>query len=444
MITMNKPRSALMAATSIVLAVAVTGCAMGGGRSQFGGMAKDSNIGVALRAQVALEKGDLAGAISYAERAVEKSPNDAAFRSLLGNTYLAAGRFRSAEAAFADALAMYPNQQGVPLKLALAQAAQGRGDAAAQTLDTFSQIISPADAGLAMALAGRPGAAIETLELAARSEGADARVRQNLALAHAIAGDWTRARQVASQDLQGDQLEQRMSEWAAFARPGAAASQVASLIGIKAPASIDAGMPVRLALRSSAPGSQLRSAEVQAPQPAVEQAAPPEAPVLASAEAVPAPMFAAPATEPMPVEVASADTLAPSPAAAPDIAQMVDSLRAERVRPEGGLPRIAEIRRNAARRFGPGQAVVQLGAYATESGVKAGWSVIARRHRNLSAYTPASARFAGSRGTVYRLSLKGFASDREARQLCMQLKASGATCFVRIAAGDAPVRFASR
>jgi cell division septation protein DedD len=70
--------------------------------------------------------------------------------------------------------------------------------------------------------------------------------------------------------------------------------------------------------------------------------------------------------------------------------------------------------------------------------------VIARRHRNLSAYTPASARFAGSRGTVYRLSLKGFANGREARELCMQLKASGSTCFVRSAAGDAAVKFASR
>jgi hypothetical protein len=126
------------------------------------------------------------------------------------------------------------------------------------------------------------------------------------------------------------------------------------------------------------------------------------------------------------------------------MAQMVDSLRAERVRPEGGLPKLAEIRRAAARRFGASQAVVQLGAYATQAGVKAGWSIIAKRHRNLSAYTPASARFAGSRGTVYRLSLKGFATDREARQLCMQLKASGATCFVRSSAGDAPVRFASR
>jgi hypothetical protein len=62
----------------------------------------------------------------------------------------------------------------------------------------------------------------------------------------------------------------------------------------------------------------------------------------------------------------------------------------------------------------------------------------------LRAYVPASARFDGPRGTVYRLSLKGFASDGEARALCMQIKASGSGCFVRNAAGDAPVRFASR
>jgi cell division septation protein DedD len=57
---------------------------------------------------------------------------------------------------------------------------------------------------------------------------------------------------------------------------------------------------------------------------------------------------------------------------------------------------------------------------------------------------PASARFNAPGGPVYRLSLKGFASDQEARQLCMTLKASGGSCFVRNVAGDAPVRFASR
>ena len=432
---MSKPRSALLAASSIILAVAVTGCAMGSGqRSHFGGMAENSNIGVALRAQVALQQGDVASAIGFAERAVEKSPTDAVFRSLLGNAYLDAGRFRSAEAAFADALAIYPNQAGIPLKLALAQAAQGDGESAAQTLETYAQVISPADAGLAMALAGRPGAAIETLELAARSADADARVRQNLALAYALAGDWARARQVASQDLSGEQVEQRISEWASFARPGAAPAQIASLIGVKAPAQVDTGMPVRLALRAPEKGQTVRSAEAAAPA----------APVLAAVEPVQPPVEAVPSAEPMQIEVAAASVPAPVAASAPDVVAMVDSLRAEKVRPQGGLPKVAELRRAAARRFGSSQAVVQLGAYTTEAAVKSAWSQIARRHRNVAGYVPASARFAGVKGTVYRLSVKGFASDGEARRLCSQLKNSGGTCFVRNAAGDAPVRFASR
>jgi Flp pilus assembly protein TadD len=389
---------------------------------------------VALRAQVALGQGDVASAVSWAERAVEKSPTDAAFRALLGNAYLAAGRFRSAEAAFGDALAIYPNQAGIPLKLALTQVAQGRADAAVATLDTFSQVISPADAGLALALAGRPGAAVEVLELAARQGDADARVRQNLALAHALAGDWSRSRQIAAQDLAGDQIEQRMSEWATLARLGASATQVAALIGVKAPASVDAGLPARLALRSPMNRDIVRMAE--AGSPAAGETAGSATPALA-------------ALEPMPAKVAAVDTAFSSspeayPAAAPDVADMVDSLRAERIKPEGSLPKLAELRRAAAKRFGASQAVVQLGAYASEAGVKAGWSAISRRHRGLAAYVPATARFAGERGTVYRLSLKGFASDGEARELCMRLKSSGSTCFVRNAAGDAPVRFASR
>ena len=55
-----------------------------------------------------------------------------------------------------------------------------------------------------------------------------------------------------------------------------------------------------------------------------------------------------------------------------------------------------------------------------------------------------SARFDGPKGTVYRLSLKGFASDRDARLLCESLRQSGGSCFVRNVAGDAPVQFAWR
>ena len=76
----------------------------------------------------------------------------------------------------------------------------GRNDALA-FLDFARATLDPADYGLALALAGRPADAIPVLQHAAGSPRADARVRQNLALAYALAGDWVNARVVASQDV---------------------------------------------------------------------------------------------------------------------------------------------------------------------------------------------------------------------------------------------------
>jgi Flp pilus assembly protein TadD len=441
---MRTPKHAFLVASSIVLALPITGCALGGERpSGFANRVDKGSIGVALRAQAALEAGDTAAAIRLAEQAVENSPGDAGFRSLLGNAYFAAGRFRSAEAAYGDALALIPGQAGVPLRLALAQAALGKSDSALATLETWQQQIDSADAGLALALAGRPGAAVELLDLVARQPGADARVRQNLALAHALAGDWVRARSIAAQDVPGDQLEARMSEWAALARPAQPGSQVAALIGVPAAAG-DEGQPERLALRSASKAVRL-AAQGKAPvaEPAVEGSASAPAPVAVAASEPALEPVAAFAPEPQPV--ATPEPLAvPEPVAAPDVAEMLDSIRREPVRASGALPRVSELRRSAARRYSQNQTVVQLGAYATQSGVRSGWTVVSRRHQALRSYVPASSRFDGPAGTVYRLSLKGFASDREARQLCMTIKASGGSCFVRNAAGDAPVRFATR
>ena len=55
-----------------------------------------------------------------------------------------------------------------------------------------------------------------------------------------------------------------------------------------------------------------------------------------------------------------------------------------------------------------------------------------------------SARFASPKGTFYRLSVKGFASDDEATALCASLRRNGGSCFVRDVAGDAPVQYRSR
>jgi cytochrome c-type biogenesis protein CcmH/NrfG len=87
--------------------------------SIFGEKVDTSNIGVATRAQAALEEGNTAAAVHLAERAVAGSPNDAGFRSLLANTYFASGRFASAEAAYKDSLSLLPNQPQLVLKLAL-------------------------------------------------------------------------------------------------------------------------------------------------------------------------------------------------------------------------------------------------------------------------------------------------------------------------------------
>src|SRR5262249_22953847 len=152
----------------------------------------------------ALNSNDIPTAISFAEKAVAKTPNDAGFRALLGNAYFAGGRFASAEAAYKDALTLYSNQPQVVLKLALVEIALGKNGEAFAFLDAGKDVLDPADYGLAVALAGRPADAIEVLGAAARAPDADARVRQNLALAYALAGDWSNARTVAAQDVPAD------------------------------------------------------------------------------------------------------------------------------------------------------------------------------------------------------------------------------------------------
>ena len=113
------------------------------------------------------------------------------FRALLGNAYFGSGRFASAQGAYNDSLALAPAQPQVILKRALVQIALGKNSEAISSLQAAQGLIDPADYGLALALAGQPYDAVQVLETAARAQGADSRVRQNLALAYAISGDWT-------------------------------------------------------------------------------------------------------------------------------------------------------------------------------------------------------------------------------------------------------------
>lgn len=449
---MTKSNHLGTALTAVSLIALAAGCAGPGDRpksaSIFGTKVDTSNIALATRAQLALAQNDVAGAIPLAERAVEGSPRDAGFRALLGNCYLAAGRFFSAEAAYRDSLSLMPSQPQLVLKLALVQIAQGNKDQARLLLAEASGILDPADAGLALALAGDPQSAVALLEQAARSRVADARTRQNLALAHAFAGDWLQARTVAAQDLPADQVDVRMQQWMELARPGQPSTQVAAFIGVQ-PVAGDPGQPVRLALHRD---EAERLAEARASEPVVPVAvpsAPAAEPQLAEViQPEPLAVQAAPAGESIAVAEFPAE---PLPAVQLASEKLPEPVRLGEARPalSPAAVRLSEpVRKASARRPAKESArsgvVVQLGAYSSRERIAVAWDKVSGKYDRLNDFTPVTARFTGAKGTVYRLSVRGFASERQAIELCESLKRTGRDCFVRHVSGDAPVQFASR
>ncbi len=452
----NRLGTVLTAASLLAIVTACAGPGSSGPRSAsiFGGKVDTSNIALATRAQAALASNDLQTAVSLAERAVDNSPRDAGFRALLGNCYLASGRFASAEAAYSDSLSLVASQPQVILKLVLVQIAQGKSDEAKGLLSMAQSALDPADTGLALALAGDPQSAIAVLEPAARGVGADARLRQNLALAYAFAGDWGQARIVAAQDVPGDQLDGRIQQWMALANPTRSSDQVAAFIGIQ-PAANDPGQPTRLALNKNEAVRQASAQPVPvAPeQPTVEltyaatvDLPPAPQPVLMAA-AEPIPAAAPELTAPEPVAMASATVepapveLAASPAAA--IREVRPALSPAAVRLSEPVASLRPAALPKAR-GGNSRAVVQLGAYSSRDRIELAWNRAMSSYSALRGYTPVSARFDSAKGPVYRLSVKGFESDREAREFCSTLKRKGRACFVRSVSGDAPVQFAAR
>jgi len=441
---MNQPLRFSSAASLVVIGTMIAGCAAPqsrvGAASHLGGRT-DADLGLATRAAVALNAHQVPLAIELAERAVAKNPDDAGFRTLLGNAYFAGGRFRSAEAAYTDSLTIYGKQPQVVLKLALSQIALGNNAAAVQSLDAGRPVLDTSDYGLALALAGRADEAIAVLDPAARQVGADATVRQNLALAHALRGDWAEAKTIAAQDVPAGQLDARMQQWMQLASPRHASDQVAALVGVT-PAASDAGQPVQLALNkgdtrlaqaAAAPAQQ----DIAAAAPAAEAPAKPAFVATAAPQPMPAPVLAV-APAPPPPRVGTLAALAES--AVNEAKSVLASVMHKDEAPKAAKPRRAAL---AAHR-GNSSTVVQLGSYGSADRVLAAWDRAARKYGALKSYAPMSARFASPKGTFYRLSVRGFSGFSEANALCNSLKAKGGSCFVRNFAGDTPVQYAAR
>ncbi len=442
MVRLKDLRSTISAA---VIATMLAGCASSGGqpKTHFGGWS-GSELGLATRALAALTAYQVGEAVALAERAVEKTPGDAGFRTLLGNCYFAAGRFASAEQAYKDALSLYQEQPQTVLKLALVQIAQGKNASALAFLEAGRGQLDPADYGLALALAGQPREAVAVLDVAARGPAADSRIRQNLALAYALSGDWQQARVIAAQDVAANDLEVRLQQWMALSNPAQPSDQVAALIGVS-PALSDPGQPVRLALVGQTDTRTAEAAPVRLPETAVAfpeplapvvlpDPAPP--PQIALAEVAPEPAFTAavppPPPPPNPLRVA-----ATSPAEVPLALAAVARSMAPKVK-------AAVVRASLTRATDRSDAVVQLGAYRSVRRVEAAWTSASRKFAALRGYQPTSAAFNSNSGMVYRLSVKGFENRAEATRLCSSLKRSGGGCFVRSVAGDRPIQFASR
>jgi Flp pilus assembly protein TadD len=446
---MSQPLRTSSAASLIVLATMIAGCAAPqghvGAASAFAGKPQ-SEIGLGTRALAALNSNNPTLAVQLAEQAAAKSPQDQEVRNLLANAYFAAGRFASAESAYKDTLTINANQPEAILKLALVEIAQGKDAEAVSLLNSARSVLDASDYGLALALAGRPQLAIAVLEPAARQVGADATVRQNLALAYAFAGNWEEARLVASQDVPGNLLDARIQQWMQLAKPKHASDQVAALIGVT-PAVADSGEPVQLALNKSdtrvaqaapAPAAPKAAAAVPAAAPASAAPAKPAVVSIATPPAPPVVVAVAPAPPP------ARSTLATMAASAMSEAKAVlASVLPHHYAPAPKPHRVAAVVRPASHR-GNAPVVVQLGAYNSADRVLAGWNRQARKYGALKAYLPMSARFASPKGVFYRLSVRGFDSLGEANSLCSTLRREGGTCFVRNVAGDQPVQYASR
>lgn len=406
-----------LGASALILGGTVVGCTLG-----YGGIASASTRSAdaaakseARTAGKALARRDAAAAVKAAEAAVALMPRDAGYRALLGQGYLAAGRFASARSALDEAMTLAPADGRVALNLALAQIACGDWADARATLTVHAAQIGATDRGLALALAGDPNGGVALLTVAARSPGATVKTRQNLALALALAGQWQGARVVASADMDPAAVDQRMQQWAAFAQPHAAADQVAALLGVTAAA--DTGRPVALALATDAPVQVAAQMAAVSPVAATVTAPEPAAAPKAMAPALAAVVFGP-----------RHDVVQPLPVAPVRSAALI--------RAASGPIKVA-VAKDAPVASSPsaGSYYVQLGAFASAGVAKDAWGRATRRLPGLAAHGPSGMRFASKAGAVYRLSVGGFARG-EADRMCRSYRAHGGVCFVRSGAGD--------
>ena len=446
----------------VAMAALVAGCA--------GGVAPRGDASVA-QMEKALSKGRTGDALAHAEAAVLAEPRHAAYRAKLGHAYLRAGRFDSAETALADALQLGHGEPRVALALALMQVANGKDAAARATLAEWGDRLDVADHGLALALAGEPDRGVAALAQAVRAGDTGPKMRQNLAYAYALAGNWRTARVMAAQDVPADQLDARIGQWAQSARPDDYRRRVAELLNVSPVA--DAGIPATLALKNnpgvdqlaqaalaartiepagrdaggelvpvaeSKPVSGLVEEPIQASRPAAERPSVETAfalPALAKRELAPA---GAPVAAPQGATPAQLATSTVRFVSNPVIQSLPAAVRQAMAEPEARRTEVVARAPRAATQTTPtaeaprpasaerGDHLVQLGSFKTRAEARRAWAIFTGRHPELADYdlVVSEARVKG--GTWFRVAAGGL-TDARARSVCGTVKRAGHGCI---------------
>ena len=414
----------------------------------FGGevVARPAPDKTAAAAQSALAKGQTERAIALAEAVVAANPREPSYRALLGQAYLKAGRFNAAATALDDALSLGDESAKTALALALAHAANGDNAAAVAVLNDWREAIPVADLGLALALAGQPERGSGLLSTALRAGENTPKLRQNLAYAYALDGRWREARLMMSQDVPADQIDARISEWAARSAPEEHQVRVAALLGT--PVRSDPGQPARLALNVETPAERL--AEVT-PRDQLAAAEPVPAAPADGAELPPIAPAAAPAQTSGFAAAFAAAPAAPAPAPAAQRETAVSFVAQPVVRPlpfrHGAMARVAPPQRAAPRvparlvalpARPNGTHLVQLGSFSTEQGARRAWSLFAARTPELRNHRMTITRAEVRGKTYFRVAAAGLQGQRGAWSLCSTVKSRGLSCFAYAAARGLP------
>ncbi|WP_427968563.1 tetratricopeptide repeat protein [Altererythrobacter sp.] len=436
------PKVSLVVTTALA-SIALTGCTTNAAPRAETSISK---------AQVALTNGKADKAVTHAESAVLAEPRNAGYRALLGAAYLEAGRFQSAATAFSDALELGDSDPRTVLSYALAEAALGNNANAVSVLEQWEGNIDPADYGLAIALAGQPDRGVHVLSNALRAGENTPKVRQNLAYAYALQGNWRAARVMAAEDVPADQVNDRIGEWAELSRPEYFQYRVAALLQVDA--AQDSGQPAQLAL-SNFPSQETMVAEAAAQVPA-DQSSEGDDPQFALVQPVEdnsGEVPFAPAPDSFDHAFAATEPSAAEPGKSRFVSnEVVQAIPAGYVEPQSKPRARSRIAARSSQRrmaLAGDTHLVQLGSFSSRENAERAWGIYQKRFPQLSDHDLVITEAKVRGKTYYRVSANGFAANG-ARTMCGTVKASGNGCFAYAegrplpGAIDSAVRVASR